>query len=222
MVFWETELISLFLMEVLASTAISTVLIGALAWLTRSWISEKLKNSIKHEYDEKLETHKAQMKAQSDVELEKLRSSLAVASAERNVRFTKLHERRAKVISKTYALLRDLHTKLGNYVKPFSPAWDRSRDEKRKEVAEAHDAFFSYYSQNKIFLSKEAVTKIDDINQQSGKIIYDFFYGIEMKTADQGDSLKVWLEICNRVKDEMPVALGELEEEFRKLLGDES
>jgi hypothetical protein len=39
---------------ILSSAAISAGLTGALFWLFRRWISERLKNAIKFEYDQKL------------------------------------------------------------------------------------------------------------------------------------------------------------------------
>jgi hypothetical protein len=72
-----------FIQQVIASASVSTILVRVLGWLTSSWIFERLKNRIKHEYNEKLETHKAQLKTQSAIGLEKLRFELAIAAAER-------------------------------------------------------------------------------------------------------------------------------------------
>ena len=58
-----------FIIQVITSASVSVALSGLLVWLTKSWISERLKHAIKAEYDEKLETHKAQLRAHSDVEL---------------------------------------------------------------------------------------------------------------------------------------------------------
>jgi hypothetical protein len=80
-----------------------------------------------------------ELKANSAAELEKLRSTLAVAAAERHVRFSKLHERRAEAVAETYGLLRELHWRLGDYVKIFEPAGDRPKEERRNDVAEAHN-----------------------------------------------------------------------------------
>lgn len=52
-----------FIINVLSSATISTLLAGALIWLLRNWISERLRNSIRHEYDQKIERYKAQLKA---------------------------------------------------------------------------------------------------------------------------------------------------------------
>lgn len=162
-----------------------------------------------------------EIKAQSESELEKLRSTLAIAAAERNVRFTKLHERRAEAIAETYRLLRQLHSRLAEYVKVFEPAGDRPKEERRHEVAEAHKLFFDYYMANRIFLSKAAVEKIEQINQSSKKAFFEFFYGVEMVQAARGNGTDKWMEIFTHVSEQMPVALEELEDEFRKLLGDE-
>jgi len=52
-----------------------------LVWILRGWISERLKQSIQHEYSQKLETHKAELNAriqglQHENELSQLRTSL--------------------------------------------------------------------------------------------------------------------------------------------------
>ena len=73
-------------MNEIATIASSVGLSGLLVWLTKSWISERLKNAIKHEYDEKLETHKAQLKREYDKEIEEFKAHLQIAAAERNIR----------------------------------------------------------------------------------------------------------------------------------------
>lgn len=211
-----------FLGQILTSVTVSVILVAALGWLTRSWISERLKNAIKHEYDEKLETHKSQLKAQSDVELEKLRADLSIAAAERQFKFTKLHERRAEVIAETYALLQEVHSRLGDYVKVIETAGDVPKDQRRQAVPDAHKQFIAYYLKKKIFLPKVAVEKIDAINMESVRAFNEFFYGVEMVQAAQGDGVNKWFEIFTRVKDDMSGALEELEDDFRTVLGDKS
>lgn len=151
-----------------------------LLWLTRSWISARLENAIRYEYDQKLETHKATLKAQTDVELEKLRSDLAIIANERSIKLTKLHEIRAEVIADTYSLLRELHNSIAEYVKAFIPAGDRSQEDRRNEVVKAHATFFKYYSRKRIFLPRDTVEKIDTVELNSRHTYYDFFYGVEM------------------------------------------
>lgn len=64
------------LLNIISSAAVSGALSGALIWLSRNWISERLKNSIKHEYDQKLEAHKAKLKIENDVALLELNTKI--------------------------------------------------------------------------------------------------------------------------------------------------
>ena len=48
-----------FISESITSAVTGGALIAALAWLFRSWITERLKNAIKHEYDRDLEAYRS-------------------------------------------------------------------------------------------------------------------------------------------------------------------
>lgn len=209
-----------FISHVLTSTIFSSLLVGAGVWLTRSWLSERMKNSIRSEYDQKLETHKAQLKAQSDVALERVRADLSIVAAEHQIQFARLHEERAEVIAETYARLTELHVTLGDYVKIFEPAGDKPKEERRQAVQKAHENFITYYRVKRIFLPESAVAKIDSINERSVSAFYSFFYEIEATQKQGGHDVERWHEIFQQVKDEMPVTLKGLERDFRLLLGD--
>src|ERR1700733_2363475 len=83
--------------ELLATAGITSAAVSAfIVWISKEWLTEKLRARIKSEYDEKLETHKAQLKAHGDVEIERLKSQLSVAAAERQLQFANLHEKRGR------------------------------------------------------------------------------------------------------------------------------
>ena len=210
-----------FIIQVITSASVSVALLGLLVWLTKSWISERLKHAIKAEYDEKLETHKAQLKAHSDVELERLRSQLNITATEHEVRFSRLHEKRAEIIAETYSLLKKLFFRLGDYVKIFEPAGDASKEERRVAFADAHKNYRTYYVTKLIFFPKKTATKLEEIDFELVKTFNEFVFGVEMAKGAK-DTTKKWTEIFERVKGEIKTALAELEDEFRRLLGDES
>lgn len=87
-----------FLLELITSATVSAVLTTLLLFITKSLISERLKNAIKNEYDEKLESHKTKLNAQSDVEIENLKSRLTISTIEHQVKFSDLHKSRAEII----------------------------------------------------------------------------------------------------------------------------
>lgn len=210
-----------FTKEVLASSVVSAILVAILAFLFRSWLTNRLKQSIKHEYDHLLESHKSQLKSQSETNLERLRADLAIAASEKQFKFAKLHEQRANVIAETYSLLKQTHLKLGNYVKIFEPAGDKPIDERRQDFIDAFNSFIAFYPTKRIFLPKQTVEKVDSIYTQINHTYHDFFYGVDMVEKARGDSTKKWMALFEKVRDEMTEALEEMENEFRKLLGDE-
>lgn len=62
--------------SVLASVGVSGAAVALLIWLSKEWISTRLKSSIQHEYDQKLESLKAQLKSQSDATLVELQAAI--------------------------------------------------------------------------------------------------------------------------------------------------
>ena len=101
MLTWE-NLIGLFATAGLSGAVFAT----AIVWFSKNWISEKIKGRIKVEYDSQVEILKSKLKYETDAEVERLRSQLSIAAAQRQFRFSTLHEKRADAIAEVYALLK--------------------------------------------------------------------------------------------------------------------
>ena len=200
----------------------SAVVGGCVSWLTQLFFAEKIKGRIKSEYDEKLETHKAQLKAQGDLEIEKLRSELEIAAAQTQFRFSKLHETRAEVIAEVYASLREAIICLSEYTKQFEPVGGPSREERRNNAVAAVNAFTKIYLAKQIFIPESAAKKLDEINQELKVSFAQFAYGVDMMRSEDLDHLKKWNEVREKVEKLSNTALRELERDFRSLLGDET
>ncbi len=208
-----------FVITVISSVALSAALSGLLLWITKLWITERLKNAIKAEYDTKLETYKAQLKAQSDVEIEQLKYSLSITASKRNTTFTELHTRRADVIANTYAKLKKLHDSVASYIKPFEVNGERTTNERRKDVVNASCEFTPYYSQNQIFLSQSVAEAINQMNKELISITNLYIYTVDLTSTPD---FKQWIEIIGKFEGNVRVALDGLEKQLRQLLGDES
>lgn len=63
--------------EIFISIIGSVGLISFVAFLARNWITERLKQGIKHEYDEKLERLRSQLTTQNSLELERSKAELS-------------------------------------------------------------------------------------------------------------------------------------------------
>src|SRR5258707_6763626 len=140
-----------YMITFLSSGAISAAVSAALVFLFRNWISERLKASIQHEYQQKLETHKAQLKSQSEIELARLKAQLEIAAAERSVQYSRVFERTAEIIAETYGKLLALKDAADEYTQPMEPT-----DPSRQQLAEVYRQklrdFSQYFLPKKIYL----------------------------------------------------------------------
>ena len=214
-------MISYFIWQLIASAGVSAALSSLLIWITKSWLSERLSQSIRSEYNQKLETHKAQLKASSDVEIERLRSQLNISATEHQVRYAKMHEARAEAIAETYSLLKELYICLADYIKPFEPAGGVPREQRRERAHAALVKFKSYYPTKLIFLPSDVADHLAEIDMQLTRVFNEFFLGVEKAQAAGSDDVTKWIEIVDRVNTEFQTAYKRLEAEFRKLIGSE-
>lgn len=86
--------------SVISSVTVSSALVGIVLFLSKSWITERLKNSIKHEYDQKLEVHKAQLKSEQEVAMLELRSLVEKESIVQQAGHSSLHQVQKAAIEK--------------------------------------------------------------------------------------------------------------------------
>ncbi len=209
-------------MEILFQSIVgSTLTSGLIVWLSKSWISERLKNAIKHEYDEKLETLKIQLNAQNSIELEKMKSKLYESSIEHQIKFSKLHDIRAEVIAETYSLLYNLYHAIANYTTKMEFGQTESRERRWELANEAYNTFYKYYQKKVIYLPKETVLNIRIFDTKLEESLRDF-RGIVEGNEDDEEAMTTWQDIYKNTNGEIKNTLSQLEDEFRTLLGEKA
>jgi hypothetical protein len=98
--------------EILIAFGGNALLLAILGFLARSllqtWLTKDIRAfeaNLKSTAESELERLKFQLKAKGDASIEELRSHLQQAALEHQVRFSRLHERRARLIEKVYLSL---------------------------------------------------------------------------------------------------------------------
>lgn len=193
----------------------SVVLVGAAGWFSTKLIENRLTREI--------EEYKTELKAESDAEIESLKSRLQIAAKEREIAVNWLHQKRATAIETLYSALVDLQTIVRIVLDILSP---RNPQDIRKFSSEAvkklHQTYEAYLKA-KIFLSPLTCEKIEKVLRgiEDPMIMYDLYLGNyddhELHTLTDVKE-HAWKEI----RDIVPVALGELESDFRNVLGVEN
>jgi len=183
----------------LAGGVIATVVV----WLFKTWITERLSNAIRHEYD---------------VKMERMRADLHIAASERQIRFSLLHDRVAETLAETYSKLFEIKQSLLGYTNPCQLVPDENTEAKRVRVIEATNAFRSYYQPRRIYLPRPTADMLTEID----KLTTDIATRFELYVEGDGDPThrtEHWVEQYERLKGELDPALHTLEDDFRKHLG---
>lgn len=202
------------------STGSSVAFSGALVWLLRTWIGERVRAAVQAEYAEKLESHKALLKAQGDVEIERLRSTLAIAAVERNALRTGLVQRRFDAIAAVHGPLLHFYQAVADLVSPLRLAGGPSEEERQTAARVAWEAFNEAFLDQSIFLTASTARMIGEIRQ----LLVSNANLFNMVVTDERnpERMKQWIAVHESVSGKVNDAIAELEAELRGLMGDDA
>ncbi len=144
------------------------MLLGAVAWLLKAVINDRLKANadaeierVKNTLMQETEAFKIRLKADADVQNEQLKTSLQMTALEHEVRFSKLHEKRAEVIADLYARFVKAYWAAWTYhqwtERPGGPTQEQQADSARQKLHKA----FVFFEINRIYLSDPLAGSLD-------------------------------------------------------------
>jgi hypothetical protein len=194
--------------EVLKILGGSAILVTAVAWLARSLISQLLSKDI--------EGHKNKLKAESDRELARLTADLQVTAARERTKFDLLHQRRAEVVAKVYALLARTHHAARHFARPMEWSTEPSKQEKFDTLAKVGNELGACFNENRIFFPETTCDQLDSLYR---KILLTTQTMMDDLNSDDGRGTQSWSNAWKAVDQEVPPMLKRLETEFRAILG---
>lgn len=218
---------------ILTSASVAVVLCGVAAALFKNLLTERLKAAIKTEYDEKLESHKAQLQASNskelevlkaqlkghaDVEIEQLKSQLQVQAAQQNLKFTRLHERRIEAIEHIHNKLIAVRDAVGRYINAYQPV-GASDQERLKLVEAAYNEFKPSFVQSQLFLPRNVASAVATLDATFLNLTNQFT--IVVKADASKPNTDLWIKLIERFKTDVDDAIERLNEDMRQALGDE-
>jgi hypothetical protein len=189
-------------------------LLVVLGWLARSFGSQLLAKD--------LEKFKNDLAAASTQATERLKHELQMAAKGHEVRFSKLHERRAKVVAEIYGLLVEVEWAAQSLVAVVEVVGEKSKREKYVIAFNKAGDFFQCFEKNRIYLPKELCDELERfVREMRFEVIkVGTFLRIEHPNEHMvQEQAKVWARAGEYMQKEAPAAKAALEMEFRRLLG---
>jgi len=154
--------------------------------------------------------------------IESVKSEIRATAFEHEVRFSKLHERRAEVIAEIYKLLVKVAWESERLSQAFQWAGDPPRSEKYNSTIDAIAAYFRYFDQHRVFLPEALCRELDGFARKvrAPAIGYGVYLDIEgptPRTKEETEQARVALQ--HFVTADVAAMRGAIENEFRRLLG---
>jgi hypothetical protein len=205
---------------ILTALGSQTVVLGVLGFVGRALG--------KHWLDKDLKEFELKLKASADEKITALAHDLEKAKLEHQVRFSKLHERRAEVISQVYELLTDFYGSSQVFTSVVSYGGDPPREEKYKKALEDGAKLYLYFDRNRIWLPASVCEQIEkfvrDMRIAVDRLgVYLPYLGKDGEVTPPHifkQHLDAWQGASESFRDEIPKARGLLEAELRQILGD--
>ena len=195
-----------FWQELLTTLSSTAIILTAVAWLVRSILTHYLSKDI--------ESYKIGLKANADI-----------LAYKHQVRFSRLHDKRASVIAKLYSTIVDTAQSAASFVSPLELTGQPSQDERFKKATENIHELNNYFARNRIYLSENLCRNIEQFIQKIDGLTYDFSVHLEVRPEDSEGMMekrKVWIKSWNEIKNDVPPIKQALEGEFRAILGVEN
>ena len=139
------------------------------------------------------------------------------ASLEHEVRFTRLHERRAKIIAGVYARLDQCHLMMREWTRYVRLGDLPDMSKLCDDALEARNEFVAYYWRHAIWLERSICDAINDIIGQLDEPMLDFMMDVDEKGFPNDP--KAWMAAAEIMKRDVPKARSVLEARFRAILG---
>lgn len=175
-------------------------------------------NTFKARLQSDSDQFKIQLQSSKDVEIEHLRASLQQVATEHQIRFAKLHEKRALVIADLYTLLVEAPAHAGQFI------FQGVRDPEQAEKATAKVLeLYKFININRIYLPESICRLLDTFESTLRKsVLYVDIYWTRIPHPTHEtmqEQSRVMREACIALDTELPALRQEVEREFRPLLG---
>jgi hypothetical protein len=191
------------------------VLLAASAWLLKAVLTDKFARDA--------EAFKSRLKAEADIEIERLKSSLQMTALEHQVRFSKLHERRAEVIAEIYEGMVGVFWDGQRFVLAGGGQGDQGRREEYNKTLKRTNDFALFVDTHRIYLPDGVCALLDDFVDVVRKAVIPVGVWGNIPFPDE-ETHKQWgkvvLSAYSAFETKIPTARRALEAEFRAILGD--
>lgn len=195
----------------------NAALLAVLAWAVKSLTSQWLTKD--------LEKFKISIKAEADAKTEQLKNNLQMSALEHNVKFSKLHEKRAEVVAEVYSLLVQAYWDISSFASPMEWVGEPNKQEKYVTAMNSVADFYKYFDKHRIYIPEDVCQKLHEFVQGMrqkaiGFGVYVRYEDAAMPEHQMKNKHDAWTAAWDYVEKQVPEAKTALETHLRQLIGE--
>jgi len=190
------------------------VLLAVLGYLAKSFLDKLIIRDTK--------LFETDLKMKSDAAIERLRNDFQIQTIEHQVRFSKLHEKRAQVIAELNGHLAELLWEAESFLSPMEFAGEPDKNKKYALAMNKIVECLQYFDKHRIYLPSDLCASLEELMLKVHTHVIHF--GVYVKCEQHSvesrkEKDKIWIGGWEAIKNEIPITRKALEDDFRKLLG---
>lgn len=145
--------------------------------------------------------------------VEEVKAEFIKVSCEHQIRFSKLHEKRAEIIAELYSRLYDFYWAVCAFLRDFHKT---KHDEKDfKKLDDKSYEFTDYFHKHRIYFNENICSKIDELINA----LYSAYVPLENRDRNDKHLKQDWNKCAEIVRKQYPKIKESLESDFKKILG---
>ena len=204
----------------LISTIGTTAVLGFALFLARTFIIEKLSASIKYTYDKELETHKANLKRDYDVQIVQLKAQLQIA----NVRFSHIFVKQAEVIVATHEKLIPLLDATYKYIEAAQNQNVEIKAERGLRLQDLRNEFHTFFRINRIYLPNDSAKLVHNFintlnHYQSSNAMLQTMFSMKVRSEHTEAQIDKFGKQIDELEIEVNNMMNALVDNFQNILG---
>lgn len=201
------------LYTIIASAIISTIFSSIFG----VWLSTHIRASIQSEYDQKLQTHKASLDSQNNLNLQTMRNEFELKSKIIEIEKGWGHQKMAEALCELHDSLHTYKGKINDYVTIFQG--EEYTDPTRYQMAiEAFNEFKNAYLKKRILIPDSIAEKIESFVMQLQDQARRYNSQVARRHTSVGSG-DIWNEIDKFVREDGDKIIRSLETESKKIMG---
>lgn len=187
----------------------------------------KVQESIKSEFNLKLEEQKSKLNEDFAFKIEPIKAELSKNNITHQIQFTYLHQERGKIIVEFYQKLVELHSAMISWTAFMHPIIENAELEAKERTERANKAFNelrNFYLLNKLYFPKSFCDSLDKIIDDYWNKLWDYGFR-ESKIREgavSGDFYRTFSTEMSQIREELkvklPIKITEIEAKFRQML----